>query len=256
VSGQERDALNACHRVFVFKGDDAVTLRASGVTTDVAVAAVPLPSATLPAPDPGARRILCNGAFFRPENVEGALWLLDEVLPVVRTLVPSVRLRLAGSRPPRQLTERASADVEVTGYLESLRDAYDGVTCVAVPLRRGAGIKFKAVEAVAAGFPLVTTTVVAEGVGDVTGTAPDWVHDDPRDFARALAAVLLDPAPALASARNAREVAGRLPAFEDRVAEQLASCRGLTSCWSPRSATSGWTSCCSRAGSRAAPSRS
>ena len=88
--------------------------------------------------------------------------------------------------------------MEVTGYLERLDDAYLDVSCVAVPLRRGAGVKFKAVEAVAAGFPLVTTTVGAEGVGDATGTPPDRVHDDPASFARALADVLLDPEPALA----------------------------------------------------------
>lgn len=228
VSRQERDALNACHRVFVFKREDGSTLRALGVTSDIAVAPVPLPPSSLPAPDPGARRVLCTGAFFRPENVEGALWLLDEVMPRVRRLVPGVVVRLAGSRPPRQLIARACSDVEVTGYLPSMREAYVGVTCVAVPLRRGAGVKFKSVEAVAAGFPLVTTSVGAEGVDDVTGTAPDRVHDDPEGFARELAAVLLDPGAALVRAEAARDVAHRVPAFDGRVADLLAACRDLT----------------------------
>lgn len=228
VRSRERLSLDACDRIFVFKHGDRATLRALGVTTEIELAPVPIPApASLPEPDPGSQRVLFAGAFFRPENVEGAIWLLDEVMPLVREAVPEVVVRLAGARPPRVLLDRASTGVEVTGYLESMSDAYAGVACVAVPLRRGAGVKFKSAEAVAAGFPLVTTSVGAEGVFDVVATQPSRVHDDPVGFARALMAVLLEPVPALEDARRDREVAQRLPGFEERIAHQLESCRAL-----------------------------
>ena len=191
---QERASLSACATVHVFKREDVTTLRDLGVTSEIELVPIVTPDTTrIPPPDPSSRRVLFAAAFHRAENVEAAEWLLDQVMPELRRLVPDVRLRLAGARPPARLAERVSkvsSQVELTGYMTELSDAYREVACVAIPLRRGAGVKFKTVEAVRAGFPVVSTQVGAEGVKAITGSDLAGVADDPLTFARLVADVL------------------------------------------------------------------
>ena len=61
-----------------------------------------------------------------------------------------------------------------------------------VPLRCGAGVKLKTVEALRAGVPLVTTSVGAQGLPDLAAVAA--VRDDPASFAAAAVALLSDAA--------------------------------------------------------------
>lgn len=192
VAARERESMNACRRVGVFKSADRETLLSMGVTTTTAIVPIVLPRVSaIPAPAPTSRRALFAAAFHRPENTEAALWLLDDVWPRVRAMVPGASLRLAGSRPPRKLSDRAGDDVEVTGYLADLSAAYADVACIAVPLLRGAGVKFKTVEALRAGYPVVTTKVGAEGVEESADLGAVAVSDDPAGFAEALSGALL-----------------------------------------------------------------
>lgn len=192
----ETVVMNACDCVFVFKEADREALRATGVRSAIGLAPVPVaPRGSIVKPDCSSHRVLFSGAMFRPENSEAARWLLDEVWPHVRSQMSAARLRVAGARPPAWLRAYASGDIEVTGYLSDLSVAYEGVSCVAVPLRRGAGVKFKTVEAISAGYPVVSTSVGAEGVLDAAGANPMVITDDPVAFARALVEILHHGAP-------------------------------------------------------------
>lgn len=192
--GREIDELNRLDLLSVFKREDVDYLVGHGLKAPARVMPVLLPDLSdYPGPDPTSRRILFVGAFHRPENVEAAEWLLDEVIPSIRGAVPDTVVRLAGSRPPSSLLDRVGRGVEVTGYLPSMAEAYADVACVVVPLRRGAGVKFKAVEALLAGFPVVSTTVGAEGVEEAAGRPPLAVQDEADAFAEAVIRVLLSP---------------------------------------------------------------
>lgn len=189
---RERDSVNSCRQVGVFKAGDRDTLRRMGVTTETTILPIILPQVSaIASSTPASRRCLFVAAFHRPENAEGALWFLDEVWPHVRRAVPGAIVRLAGSRPPTRLLARAADDVEVTGYLPDLSAAYTDVACAVVPLRRGAGVKFKTVEALLAGYPVIATTVGAEGVQEVAQVEPTAVTNDPLAFAEAVSRVLL-----------------------------------------------------------------
>jgi glycosyltransferase involved in cell wall biosynthesis len=224
VTAAERRALSAVDHLFVFKNEDRAWLRDHGVSTDVRLAPVPLPSTTrIPAPSAAVRRILFTGAMYRPENVEGVLWFAREVWPLVRSRVPDVRWRIAGARPSPDVMALASETVEVTGYMDDLLSAYVGVGCVVVPLRRGAGVKFKTVEAVAGGYPVVTTSIGAEGVRDVVGVDLPLVFDDPMAFAEAVTRVLTFPDVPLRNAAVLRDAATRQLTFEARIHEMLST---------------------------------
>ncbi len=107
---------------------------------------------------------------------------------------------LAGSRPPRSLVRPGGPGGRGHGLPASDGQAYNDVACVVVPLRRGAGVKFKTVEAIRAGFPVVTTTVGAEGVEAAAGRPPTPCTTTPSRSRSAVARVLTEPPPARSAA--------------------------------------------------------
>jgi glycosyltransferase involved in cell wall biosynthesis len=95
--------------------------------------------------------------------------------------------------------------LEVTGEVESLDPSYRAATAVVVPLRMGAGLKFKTVEALMRGIPVVSTTVGAEGLVGEGETGGLVVADDTEAIARALLAILADPRRSWSDATATRE---------------------------------------------------
>ncbi len=114
----------------------------------------------------GREGILFVAGFGHPPNVDAALWLVEQVMPLVWRELPNARLSLVGSNPTAEVRALAAAQVEVTGYVEDaeLARRYARARVAVVPLRYGAGIKGKVVEAMQQGVPLVTTPVGAQGL--------------------------------------------------------------------------------------------
>ncbi len=142
----------------------------------------------------------------RSPNADGLLWFAREVLPKVRARVPGVRLKVTGALPPENVRRLECAAVEFVGEGD-LADFYNGLRMVVVPLRYGAGVKIKTIEALQHGLPTVATSVGAEGIGlDDPTVLP--ICDDADDFAREVAGLLDDPS-----------------AWEERRQAILAQCR-------------------------------
>ncbi|MBN1131169.1 MAG: glycosyltransferase, partial [Chitinispirillaceae bacterium] len=112
--------------------------------------------------------ILFFGTFRFEANVNAALHLVDGILPL---LPPDRRVCLAGEDPPEALRERAARDprVRVTGYVEDLRPYLERCGAVVIPVRIGTGTRLKILHAMAAGCPVVSTTMGAEGIGAIDG---------------------------------------------------------------------------------------
>ncbi|AQS86150.1 MAG: glycosyltransferase [Acetobacter aceti] len=145
-------------------------------------------------PVTSGKTILFVGGFGHPPNVDAALWLVREIMPLVRGRAPDVRLILAGSKPAAEVRALASPDVTVTGFVsdEELVRLYATSRVAAVPLRFGAGVKHKVLEALHQGLPLVTTSVGAEGIVGLEDVAA--VAETAALFAGALLALLEDDA--------------------------------------------------------------
>jgi GT2 family glycosyltransferase len=110
--------------------------------------------------------LLFVGGFNHPPNVDGISWFVAEVLPLVETQCPGIKLHIVGSNPNDVVMSLATDTVIVHGYLsdEALNELYTQVRQAVVPLRYGAGVKGKVLEAIQKNLPLVTTTVGAEGI--------------------------------------------------------------------------------------------
>lgn len=156
------------------------------------------------APQPGCANLLMVAYLARWANEEGLKWFAERVLPLIRSAVPDVTLRVAGTGIRPTTVELARAhDFELLGFVPELDDLYRTSHVAVVPLLQGAGVKFKVVDAICAGTPVVTTTVGAEGIGERRWFA--GVSDDPRKFADAVITVLRDQDTAEQRAQLARD---------------------------------------------------
>lgn len=156
---------------------------------------------------PGQDRLLFVAAMYREENRDGLRWFLGQVWPQILAARPDAVLEVAGARAGEDMERLADAarGVRLLGFVDDLEPLYAAASVVVAPLRRGAGVKFKVVDALVRGAPVVTTSVGAEGIGDRSWFA--GVHDEPSQFAAAVTEVLSRPDRAERQADAARTAA-------------------------------------------------
>jgi polysaccharide biosynthesis protein PslH len=119
----------------------------------------------------GARfRVLFSGAMDYHANVEAAGWFASAVWPEVQRAMPDAVFTIVGRNPApavRALAERPR--VEVTGTVPDVRQYYREAAVAVVPVRVGGGTRIKILEAMAAGVPVVSTGLGAEGLAAKPG---------------------------------------------------------------------------------------
>lgn len=158
-----------------------------------------------PLPDlPKAHAIVFSGNLEYHPNAGAIRFFFDHIWPTVRVRWPHLEWHLVGKND-RAVPERVRADprVRVIGAVENAIRSIACCQCAVVPLLAGSGTRFKIVEAWAAGVPVVSTTVGAEGLPGTPGEHI-VIADDPADFARAISSVLDFPEFAAALGRNGR----------------------------------------------------
>jgi glycosyltransferase involved in cell wall biosynthesis len=125
-------------------------------------------------------------AFFVEAAAEAAACFVAEALPAIARIHPDVRLRLVGDHrdhPTIVRLARENPAIEATGLVEDVRPYLAHADVVLAPIVGGSGVRYKIMEALAAGRPLVATHKAAEGLGllhetdallsdDVAGMAP------------------------------------------------------------------------------------
>ena len=133
----------------------------------------------------GADTIVFTGAMDYPPNTDAALVLIREILPLVRRRVPDARALIVGRDPPPRLVRAGDQQgVHVTGYVEDVRPFLEQATVFVAPLRFGAGIQNKVLEAMAMEVPVVASPIAADGVrAEGSKQAPVEVAHEAPQFA-------------------------------------------------------------------------
>ncbi|SAL13987.1 type 11 methyltransferase [Caballeronia udeis] len=166
-------------------------------------------------PLPSTRKdLLFVAGFGHPPNIDAAVWLVSEILPLIRRRFPDIRLTLVGSNPTTKVLELASDMIDVTGYVtdSQLKRYYDETRVAVVPLRFGAGVKNKVVEAMHNGAALVTTSIGAQGLPALEASIP--VHDDAQSFAAEVCHLLEDDVYAMRVSQAGRAYVSEHYSFE------------------------------------------
>ena len=136
--------------------------------------------------------IVFNGVLDYRPNLDAALFLVDEVLPLVRAERPDASATIVGRGAPAELERVRGVNVEATGEVPDVRPYLQKAGVVVVPIRAGSGTRFKVVEGLAVAAPMVSTTVGCEGIGVRDGEHL-LVADSAEEFAGAILRLLGDP---------------------------------------------------------------
>ncbi|HEY7906987.1 MAG TPA: glycosyltransferase, partial [Wenzhouxiangella sp.] len=116
------------------------------------------------APLEGRSGLMFVGGFQHPPNVDAARWLIEDILPLLRSKEPSIDLHLIGSRMPEWLQNIHAPGLYNHGFVEDLMPHLAQRKVALAPLRYGAGVKGKVNQAMAHGLPVVATSMAAEGL--------------------------------------------------------------------------------------------
>lgn len=137
-------------------------------------------------------RLLFVGAMDRDENCDAVLFFYQYIFPHINQLRPDVEFWIVGANPQSRVKALAQDPaVKVTGYVDSLRPAYGACDVFVAPMLSPGGIFNKIVDAMAAGRPVVTTSLGNEGVSACEGESI-LIADEPERFAHHVLSLLQD----------------------------------------------------------------
>ncbi len=166
-----------------------------------------------------AASLVMSGHLAWAPNADAAMWVADDVLPSIRSRVPEVVLYLIGAEPPRDRLPADSEWFRIEGHVASIAPFYTRSTLGLIPLRAGGGMRVKLIEMMAAGLPVVSTSLGAEG-----NPAEPGVHyvraDTAPDFADAVVRLLQHPDERRAMAERARRFVAETFS-QDRIGRRL-----------------------------------
>jgi glycosyltransferase involved in cell wall biosynthesis len=114
--------------------------------------------------EPDDPAFLFVGNYDYHPNVDAALRLAQDIFPRIKQQVPRAHLFLVGGNPPPKLAACASDGIEVTGRVPDIRPYFESSLIFISPLRMGAGIKNKVLEAMAMEMPVVATPLSCDGI--------------------------------------------------------------------------------------------
>ncbi len=139
-------------------------------------------------------------------NADAVLYFAQEILPLVRRRYPDFQFVVVGKDPTPEMRalQESIPGVTLTGMVDDTRPYLQRATMFVCPLRSGSGTRFKLLEALACGCPVISTTIGAEGLHAVDGQHL-LLRDTAESFADAIVSLIEDPAQAAALGRTGRE---------------------------------------------------
>lgn len=204
----ERKICGSARHVIAVSEIDAARIRqmfgvdkVSSVRTGVDIEFFARPKEVSPVGD----MVFCGSMDWLP-NVDAVVYFVTEILPLVRKRLPAATFTIAGRSPDPRVIRAAEGleGVSITGRVDDMRPYLWGSRISVVPLRIGGGTRLKIYECMAAGTPVVSTSVGAEGLlyDDGKDIA---LADDPQSFADACVRLLTDESARASMASHARQ---------------------------------------------------
>lgn len=150
--------------------------------------------------------LLSVGTFKWLPNIEAVTFLVTKVWPLVKAELPKVKLWIVGASPTQAIQSFADSDknITVTGNISDIRDAFTRSHALVAPVFSGKGTRYKILEALASGTPVVATATAVEGLG-VEHNKQVLVANDASTMAKYVVRLLTSPSLREKLAKNGRE---------------------------------------------------
>lgn len=128
-------------------------------------------------------RCLFVGNFKWVQNTDAVSYIIQSIWPVLHARWPHATLSIVGRDLPQSLQERIRRTQGVTykGYVDDILHAYHTHSALLSPIRVGGGSRYKMVEALATGLPILTNDMGIEGLGSVARSVV-WIADSAQDY--------------------------------------------------------------------------
>lgn len=145
-------------------------------------------------PEQSLKKILFLGNFSYIQNKDAAKFILEAVWPEIKKQARGLKIELlfAGAGSETLLSAGSGSQVKTVGTIKDLRRFYHEADLLLAPLRVGSGTKFKILEAMACGLPVVTTSLGSSGLA-VKNNVEILIADQPVDLAKAVLKLLRGP---------------------------------------------------------------
>ena len=136
--------------------------------------------------------LLFVGNFEHSPNLDAILWFSKEIYPEIIKSFPDMILHLVSSNIPQIIKDLESKNIKIEGFLsdEDLKLMYQNCRLAIAPLRFGAGVKGKIIEAAFYQIPMVTTSIGGEGIDNSTGAF--IIEDNPKKMAELICQLYTD----------------------------------------------------------------
>ena len=201
----EGELLPAFSMLLVSSDEDAAALSGLTGASKIAVCPNTIPLVVLPNREK-ANEIVFSGNLEYHPNISAISHFHRNIWPLLRDRWPGLTWRLIGKNHEKIKRRLASdARICVTGPVENAVFELASAKLAVVPLLSGSGTRIKIIEAWAAGLPVVSTTLGAEGLPCRHGEHL-LIANSPTQFAEAVSSVLASSELSNRLARNGRKL--------------------------------------------------
>ena len=138
-----------------------------------------------------------------PPNVESALFLVNRVMPVLISQGRQVKLVIAGANPSPEILNLKNENVEVTGWVDDMREYYSASRISVAPMFISIGLQNKIIQAMSMNVPCIVSSLANNAIGAEHGKNI-LIADSPEEYARQIAMLLEKPEVAASIAGEGR----------------------------------------------------
>ena len=186
-----------CDQLVTMSEDDKTFIASEiGETTPIDVVANGVDTAWFSEQKFAKRKVptlLSVGTFKWLPNVEAVRFLIQKVWPLIKRQRQDIKLWVVGNAPTDEILRFAARDpqIEVSGRIADIREAFGGAHILLAPVFSGKGTRYKILEAMASGTPIIATSTAVEGLG-VVNREEVIIADTAEAMAREALALLAD----------------------------------------------------------------
>lgn len=152
--------------------------------------------------------LVFTGNMMYPPNINGAIYLVKEILPLVQKELPDANVIISGANPHKKVVELSSQNVTVTGWVDDMRKSILSAKIYVAPMEIGSGVQNKLLEAMSLETSCVTSTLANKGLKATPGKEL-FVANSPQQYADQIIKLIKTPELAMKMAKEGKSFVSR-----------------------------------------------